>query len=130
MTRAQSVEEVLAVRRELNRVTTELERLTGRMRRLQDRIDLSTLQVRISERVPVLRDPDSGFGQVVGAFGTMVDVFWGALAAIIIAIGALVPLGLVTWLVVIAVIRYVRRRTTRAPLRKKKSQPSQTGQET
>ena len=74
LARARSVEDVIAVRRELNRVTTELERLTGRMRRLQNQISLSSVQVRLTERMPPLKDPDSGIGKVVGAFGTMLDL--------------------------------------------------------
>ncbi|MEM1057470.1 MAG: DUF4349 domain-containing protein [Bacteroidota bacterium] len=49
--RAETVQEVLEVERELARFTTEVERLEGQLRTLQDRVALSTVRLTLRERV-------------------------------------------------------------------------------
>ena len=49
--RAESVEDVLAVERELARVTTEVERLAGQLQALEDRVALSAVRLEVREAV-------------------------------------------------------------------------------
>ena len=49
--RAESVEDVLAVERELARVTTEVERLAGQLQALEDRVAFSTVRLEVREAV-------------------------------------------------------------------------------
>jgi len=48
----ETVEDTLAVEKELGRVTTEIERLEGRVRFLQERVDFSSIRVSFNPAVP------------------------------------------------------------------------------
>ena len=110
---AGTVEDILNVRRELNRVTEEIERTTGRLRRLSNRISLATITLELAEPVPITQDRSSSVGKVAQAFDEMIDVFWGTIAGMIVLLGALIPLAAVFALIAWIVVKVVRRRRAR-----------------
>jgi copper chaperone CopZ len=85
-----TVEEILSVEKELERVRGEIDSLTGRLNYLDDKIDFSTINVRVSEPRPIthswgLRDAVS---ESVNGFISMVN-------ALIVLVGYILPLVIV-----------------------------------
>lgn len=85
-----TVEEVLSVEKELERVRGEIESLTGRLEYLDNRIEFSTISIRVTEPSPIgqswgLRD---AFSESVRGFISMVN-------ALIILAGYLLPIVIV-----------------------------------
>lgn len=106
-TRTGKLEDVLAVERELARVREEIERREGRLRFLGARVELSTVQVTVSERVPVVGNTP-GQSVIGRAFVEAWRNFVGLVAWAISAMGVLVPVAILVW-GVIAVARRKRR---------------------
>jgi hypothetical protein len=101
------LEEVLSVERELARVRQEIERAEGRLRYLSSRVSFSTLSISLFEPRPVIQH-GGGRGVIAEAFAQAWRNFVGFVAAIIAALGILIPLGAlagVAWLGVNAVRR-------------------------
>ena len=111
--RADGVNHLLAVRRELSRVTTEIERMTGRMRRLTNQIDYSTISVELSEPVPLVERGGTAVGKVLSAFRDMIDIFWSTVAGIIRFIGFVTPVAMALLLGIALLAFWVRRRRER-----------------
>ncbi len=102
-----TVDEVLDVERELGRVRGEIESLTGRLNYLNDRVDLSTINVRVSEPRPIthswgLRD----------ALSDSVNGFISTVNALIVLIGYVLPI-LIFVTVSGGVIIFIRNRVRR-----------------
>lgn len=99
--RTGSLEDVLAVERELARVRGEIEQLQGRLRFLETRVATSTLMLTLQEPPPLL-------GEYRGAsiIGEAFRQAWRNLvhftAAFIAALGILVPLGIILVAVALA----------------------------
>jgi len=103
--RTGSLEDVLAVERELARVREDIERREARLRFLDSRVALSTIDVMVSERGPVVGSSPgrSVIGQAfIGAWRNFV----GLIAFLIESLGAIIPLVLVIW----AALRLTKRR--------------------
>jgi len=88
--KAEKVEDILRVEKELARVREEIERLTGRMRYLDDRIDLSTVTVELYEPEPItqswgLRD----------AIRRSIMGFIGSTNSMIVFVGSTLPVAIV-----------------------------------
>lgn len=86
----ETVEDVLAVEKELERVRGEIESLTGRLNYLDDRIEFSTISIRVTEPRPIahswgIRD---ALSESVNGFISMVN-------ALIVLVGYLLPLVIV-----------------------------------
>lgn len=109
-TRTGKLEDVLAVERELARVREEIERREGRLRFLGARVELSTLQVTVSEKAPVVGNTP-GQSVIGRAFVEAWRNFVGLVAWAISSLGVLVPVALLLWLTVRFVAR--RRRSAR-----------------
>ena len=104
-TRTGKLDEVLTVERELGRIREEIERAEGRMRYLRARVSFSTLTVSVFEPRPVIV---RGGRSVIGrAFDDAWRNLVGFIAAMIAALGFLIPLGALVGLgwVGVAVIR-------------------------
>lgn len=112
-TRTGSLEDVLAVERELARVREQIERFEGRLRYLRTRVAVSTLTVNLHEPYPVVGDYP-GENPIAGAFRQGWRNFVGFMAAFIASLGILVPLGAIV-AVVWLVARRVRGRGKRNP---------------
>ncbi len=103
-TRTGKLEDVLAVERELARVRGEIEQHEGRLRYLASRVATSTINVRLSEREPLVSEPGKS---VLGeAFLAAWRNFVGLVAWAIASLGFLVPL----LVVVLLMIWFARRR--------------------
>lgn len=102
-----TVDEVLDVERELGRIRGEIESLTGRLNYLNDRVDLSTINVRVSEPRPIthswgLRD----------ALSDSVNGFISTVNGLIVLIGYVLPI-LIFVTVGGGVIIFIRNRVRR-----------------
>ena len=97
-TRTGSLEDVLAVERELARVRQEIESFEGRMRYLRNRVDMSTLSVNVHEAEPLFSPGPGGGNIVMRSFREAGRNFVGLIAGFIASLGVLIPVGLLLWL--------------------------------
>ncbi|GLC25425.1 DUF4349 domain-containing protein [Roseisolibacter agri] len=102
---AARLSDVLSVERELARVREEIERAEGRMRFLRTRVALSTLDVTVHERAPILPGAPSR-NPLLEALRQAWRNFVAVLAFGIASLGVLIPLGVVA----LVVWRFVRAR--------------------
>lgn len=122
---AEGTEEVLAVQRELSNVQEEIERMEARQASLEDRVELSTIRVRLSEEPPADEPTawyDTGvaaaFLESVAGVGTLARATVVGVAyalPYVLAVGA--PLAVVGGLARRYGDRYVPVPTTGPPLR-------------
>ncbi|WP_319508587.1 DUF4349 domain-containing protein [uncultured Methanolobus sp.] len=84
---AATVEDVLSVEKELERVRGEIESLTGRLNYLEDRIEFSTINIRVTEPTPITRS----WG-IRDAISESVNGFISMVNALIVLVGYLLPL--------------------------------------
>lgn len=94
--------DVLSVERELARVREEIERSEGRMRYLRTRAAVSTIQVNMRERRPLLGS-QPGSNPIARAFQRAWRNFVDFVANLIAMLGVLIPLALIiagAWLVI------------------------------
>lgn len=107
MGRARTVVATIRVQRELQGVQLELERLTGRVRYLRDQADMATIAVSMKEEgAPV---PKPGAGALQEAWGRATDVALGVISAVIVGVGAVLPIALLVGLGYV-VVRLLRPR--------------------
>ncbi|HEU4720231.1 MAG TPA: DUF4349 domain-containing protein [Gemmatimonadaceae bacterium] len=106
-TRTGKLSDVLTVEQELARVRMEAERYEARMRWLERRASLSSLDVTIHEKLPLLDSP-RGRGPIVEAFAEAWERMVGVVAWFIASLGILVPLGVIVGLGVLAARRLLR----------------------
>ncbi|MBN2488649.1 MAG: DUF4349 domain-containing protein [Methanosarcinaceae archaeon] len=102
-----TVEEVLSVEKELERVRGEIESLTGRLNYLNDRVDFSTINVHVAEPRPIthawgLRD----------ALSDSVQGFISTVNAMIVLIGYILPI-LIFLTVVGGITIFIKKRVYR-----------------
>jgi uncharacterized coiled-coil protein SlyX len=111
--RSDEIKDVIAMEAELARVREEVERMQGRMRYLTDRVAMTTVEISAFERRD-FRPPEATFA------GRIAQTFWQSLDLLrqFAESWALVFVGLIPWLVVLALILcplvwFVRRRVRR-----------------
>ncbi len=97
-TRTGKLEEVLSVERELARVRETIERYEGRLRYLRTRVDISSLTVTVHESEPLVGERGTG-NRIVEAFKDAWRNFVGFIAGLIEAMGILLPVGIIGFLV-------------------------------
>lgn len=114
-TRTGSLEDVLAVEREVARVREEVERIEGRLRFLRSRAALSTLVVSLHEPESLAGDAPPVGETLLEAFGRAWGNFVYFIAGLISALGVLVPLGLLLVAAFWAYRRLRRARRVRSP---------------
>ena len=107
--RSQSIADTIRVQRELEDVQLEIERLRGRLRFLEDRTDLSTISVSVTESGAIVAEA----GPFERAWDKARDTFVAVVSGAIVGAGFLLPL-LVFALVAYAVFRIVRPKIGRA----------------
>lgn len=108
---ARRVPEIVEVQRELQRVTEEIERMTGHLRRLSNMIAFSTVNLSVTEPVPILHDRTSVWGRLATALRGMVDAFWSTIAWLIRMLGVVIPVGLLIGAAWWSVRTYLKART-------------------
>ena len=91
-TRTGKLSDVLTIEQELARVRQEAERYEARMRWLERRASLSSLDITIHEKLPLIDSP-SGRGPILEAFAEAWERMVGFVAWLIAMLGILVPLG-------------------------------------
>jgi hypothetical protein len=106
-TRTGKLSDVLTVEQELARVRQEAERYEARMRWLERRATLSSLDVSIHEKLPLIDSP-SGRGPILEAFAEAWERMVSFVAWLIAMLGILVPLGVLLLLGTLVVRRILR----------------------
>ncbi len=106
-TRTGKLSDVLTGEQELARVRQEAERYEARMRWLERRATLSSLDVSIHEKIPLI-DAPSGRGPIVEAFAEAWERMVSLVAWLIAMLGILVPLGALLLLGALVVRRITR----------------------
>ena len=106
-TRTGRLSDVLTVEQELGRVRMEAERYEARMRWLERRASLSSLDVAVHEKLPLLDSP-RGRGPIVEAFAEAWERMVSVVAFLIASLGVLVPLGVIVGLGVLIARRLLR----------------------
>ena len=104
---AVTVDEILSVEKELERVRGEIESLTGRLNYLEDRVEFSTITVRVTEPSPI----SQSFG-LRDALSESVRGFISSVNALIVFIGYALPI--VIFVTVIGGIIILIKRKVRA----------------
>lgn len=110
---AETVEEVLEVERELNRVRGEIETMTAQLNHLKDQVSFSTINLTIREEtIPtekISSGPFENLGNRIGeAFVGSVNFILNAVSYMIIAFSALLPILIVLGIVVAIILLLVR----------------------
>jgi hypothetical protein len=118
---ANNVEEVLEVERELYRVRGEIESMSAQFRHLRDRVNYSTIELRMKEEVIPTQTISPGafenFGEkLLQSFIGGVNFVLRAVSAVAVALSALLPV-----LILFGVIGYLIFIITRRVSRKKKA---------
>ena len=93
-TRTGKLSDVLTVEQELARVRQETERYDARLRWLERRASLSSLDVTIHEKLPLIDSP-RGRGPILEAFAEAWERMVGVIAWFIASLGILLPLGVI-----------------------------------
>lgn len=93
LAKANTVEEILKVENQLERVRGEIERITGRLRYLDDRIELATITIEFYEPEP-LKPPKNSLG-FNDALRKSMRNFVDTTNAIIVALGTIMPVALI-----------------------------------
>jgi hypothetical protein len=106
-TRTGKLSDVLTVEQELARVRQESERYEARMRWLERRATLSSLDVSIHEKLPLIDSP-RGRGPILEAFAEAWERMVSFVAWLIALLGILIPLGVILLLGGLAVRRILR----------------------
>jgi hypothetical protein len=102
--RTGKLSDVLTVEQELGRVRQEAERYEARIRWLERRATLSSLEVSLHEKIPLI-EPPRGHGPIAEAFAEAWTRFVAFVAWFIASLGILVPLGALGVLVYLVVRR-------------------------
>jgi len=97
LAQATSVDDILKVQVEIDRVTMELNQIEGQLRYLSNQIDLSTITVTLQEPEPV--GGETGYN-IVTAINDGIAGFFGMISAIIVFVFSVLPL------IILAVIAY------------------------
>lgn len=107
--RSETIADTIRVQRELEDVQLEIERLRGRLRFLEDRTDLSTISVSLTEDGVVV----AGDGPFEKAWDTARKTFVAVVSGVIVGAGFVAPIALFA-VVLYLVFRLVRPRLQRA----------------
>lgn len=104
--KAEKVEDLLAIERELSRVRGEIESMQGRLNYLKNRVDLATITVNLAEPEVVVHE--SKFKQ---AWNAAIEGFLATIRGMVILAGYLFPLLLILLLIwgIWRVIRIIKK---------------------
>jgi hypothetical protein len=115
-TKTGNVADILEAERSIGKITEEIEALEGRLRYLSDQVSLSTINVRIYQKVDYVKEPTVYHKSFFDKITDALSWGWEAIKAVLLVIITLWPL----WLIGGGVWFYIRRRRNR----KKESQNS------
>ncbi len=109
---AKKVREMLDIERELARVRGEIEAMQAQVDHLERQAAMATITIELVEPKPVVRPQGTDWG-VAAAFTRSVRAFVGTMNAMIVLLGAVLPLALVLVAIFIPARILVRRRRVR-----------------
>lgn len=115
-TKTGNVADILEAERSIGKITEEIEAMEGRLRYLSDQVALSTIHVRIFQKVDYVKEPAVYNKTFLDKTKQSLSWGWEAIKAIVLVIVTLWPI----WLIGGGVWFYIRRRRNR----KKESQNS------
>ena len=111
MSEATTIDESIKVQRNLSDVQLNIERLRGQLRLLRDQTDMGTISLTLSEGdQSALREKVEDESILGKAWNDAVDGFQNVLAATVVGLGYLIPIGLL-----LLIVSFVVRRARRAP---------------
>jgi hypothetical protein len=111
MTEATTIDESIKVQRNLSDVQLNIERLRGQLRLLRDQTDMGTISLTLSEGdQSALREKVEDESILGKAWNDAVEGFQNVLAATVVGLGYLIPIGLL-----LLIVSLVVRRARRAP---------------
>ena len=112
-TKARNVTEMLAVQRQLTQVQGDIESLTAQIKLVEDQATMSSVTVQLVGPTPIATPAGDDWG-FLEALRTSLRAFVGTINAIIIIVGATLPLviiiALIAWAIWMGVRRSHRRR--------------------
>lgn len=127
LTKTQTVEEALAVERELVRVRSTIETLEGRRRLLEDQASLATIEVVLHNPVQAEAPrPESVLSRLERALSDAKDAFFEVVGVLIRLFGGLLPVLLVGGPLVYAGRKGLARRRARGRARLHTGEPTST----
>lgn len=114
MAEASTIDESVKVQRNLQEVQLEIERIRGQLRLLRDQTDLGTISLTLTEGDPnaLYEQKDDRRSTLARAWDDAVGGFLAVIAATVVGLGYLIPLGL---LVGLGWLLWRRLRTAPAP---------------
>ena len=101
LNQATTVEDILKIEKELERVRTEIERLEGRLNYLDDRINLSSISVEFQEIKPL----GSGNWGMIRALRQAVQALSQSIYRLVVGLGTILP-----YLIILAILYLVWKR--------------------
>ena len=126
--KAESIEDIMQVERELGRVRGDLEAMTGNFRYLRERVQYSAIEIRLEEidaRTMVVGDKFEGFGErVMALLALNTNRFLTATTNFFVVLIGSLPIFL-PLLIIVLVIWKGKAALTRAKNRKKEKQQEQ-----
>ena len=111
---ATNVEEMLAIEAELSRVRGDIESMQAQIAYLERQAAMATVTIELTEPRPVVRPAGESWG-FVDALTTSIRAFVATVNAVIIFVGALLPIAIIGLLIFVIVRALVRRRRTASP---------------
>ncbi|MFC1723730.1 DUF4349 domain-containing protein [Nanoarchaeota archaeon] len=102
--KAEDVDDILRIERELSRVRGDIERSQGRLRYLDNHVSLSSITVELREPTPAVED----YG-IWKAFKDALNLFLGTIRFLIRALGFLLPLAVLGAIAATIIIWRVRK---------------------
>ncbi len=112
--KAETVEEILEVERELHRVRGEIESMTARLNRLEDQVSYATINLNLREEaVPTGSVSPGAFENLSTRMGEAfigsVNFILNALSVLIVAMSAILPVLIILFVIAIVIWLLVRR---------------------
>lgn len=113
---ADTVEDTLAVDRELSAVRGDIESMQAQILYLERQAAMATVTIELVEPTPVV-SPTGGNWGFVDAIRTSLRAFMGTVNGLIIVLGAVLPIiiiGLIVLAIILAIVRSRKRRGTKS----------------
>ncbi|MGM0652752.1 MAG: DUF4349 domain-containing protein, partial [Bacillota bacterium] len=120
---AETVEDILEIERELNRVRGEIESMTAQLNHLEDQVSFATIHVNLREEAIPTGELTTGpfeglWSRIVQTFTGSINFILNATSIIIIAFSAILPvlivLAIITFIIVLVIRNLLRRKNAKA----------------
>lgn len=122
-TRAATIQDLLAVEKEIARVRGEREALQARMNRLSNMVDYTTFAVTLVENKAALQAPKGTLGKAGQGFVSSLNQLVKLLNGLFIVLITILPFVFVLLIIVYPILRFITRRR-----RRKQARRADTGQ--